>query len=323
MAGRNADNRRPQTSSTSAPHSGMNFPLRFRLLPHEWCFGAFLLVHWLRLVAAAGLLDPYALLYGVLLLANGAVIGRCLRDGTELRWKVRLWFYPVAMNVAFFTMGQTVDKIFSGRCDRLLASIDRACFGELLSVRVGVIATPLLTEIISLCYFLFFPYLLVSWVYGAWRGVPWLRRLFAGMFTIYGLGFLGYSLVPAAGPQLAFPEAFAGPLPGWFMTRLNASVVASGSNGVDVFPSLHCAVSAYLLFFDRRHLVWRYRLYLVPCVGLWLATIYLRYHYFADAVVGFALAALALRMTSFPETDFSQVMPQPPEERPVAPPCIR
>jgi hypothetical protein len=278
---------------------------RCKLLPHEWCFGGFLIVHWLRLVAAAGVLDPHALLYAALLIANIAVIARCLRHETDLRWKVRLWFYPVAMNAAFFTMGQTVAKVFTGRCDGALAAIDRACFGDLLSVRAGTIASPFLTEISSFCYFLFFPYLVVSWFYGAWRGVPLLRRLFTGIFTIYGIGFLGYSLVPAAGPYLAFPDAFAGPLQGWGVTRLNAAVVASGSNGVDVFPSLHCAVSAYLLFFDRRHAPWRYRLYLIPCVGLWFATVYLRYHYFADVVAGFALAAFALRMAMRPEHNFS------------------
>ena len=294
----------------------MNPPPHSKLLLHEWCFGLFLLVHWLRLVVAAGVLNPYALLYAALILANVTVIVRCQRRETGLRWKVRLWFYPVAMNAAFFTMGQTVAMLTSGRCDGTLAAIDRACFGGLLSVRAGALASPFLTEITSICYFLFFPYLLVSWFYSAWRGVPMLRRLFTGMFTIYGIGFLGYSLVPAAGPYLAFPSAFTGPLQGWFVTRLNASVVASGSNGVDVFPSLHCAVSAYLLFFDRRHAPWRYRLHLIPCLGLWFATIYLRYHYFADVVAGFALAALALRMTLCPESSFpTTINPAPTSNR--------
>ena len=279
----------------------MNLPPRYKLLPHEWCFGAFLIVHWLRLVAAAGVLDPYALLYAALLITNVAVIARCQRQETDLRWQVRLWFYPVAMNAAFFTMGQTVAKVFTGRCDGALAAIDFACFGDLLSVRAGAVASPFITEILSFCYFLYFPYLVVSWFCAAWRGLPLLRQLFTGLFTIFGIGFLGYSLVPAAGPHLAFPDAFSGPLQGWFVTRLNAAVVASGSNGVDVFPSLHCAISAYLLFFDRRHTPWRFRLYLIPCVGLWFATIYLRYHYFADVVAGFALAAFALRMANRPE----------------------
>jgi membrane-associated phospholipid phosphatase len=118
------------------------------------------------------------------------------------------------------------------------------------------------------------------------------------MFTIYGIGFLGYSLVPAGGPHLAFPGEFHVPLTGWVVTRFNALIVEKGSNGVDVFPSLHCAVSCYLLFFDRQHARWRYRLYLVPCVGIWFATIYLRYHYFLDLVVGFAIAGFALWLTN-------------------------
>jgi membrane-associated phospholipid phosphatase len=124
--------------------------------------------------------------------------------------------------------------------------------------------------------------------------LPLLRKLMAGLFTIYGLGFLGYSFVPAAGPYLALPDEFTVPLTGWAITKFNAFVVANGSNGVDVFPSLHCAISCFLLFFDRQHARWRHRLYLAPCMGLWLATIYLRYHYVVDVVAGFALATFAL-----------------------------
>jgi membrane-associated phospholipid phosphatase len=87
---------------------------------------------------------------------------------------------------------------------------------------------------------------------------------------------------------------FTQPLDGWWITKWNAAIVATGSNKVDVFPSLHCALSSFLLFFDRRHRPWRFKLYLVPAVGLWFSTIYLRYHYFIDVVCGFALAALAL-----------------------------
>ena len=87
---------------------------------------------------------------------------------------------------------------------------------------------------------------------------------------------------------------FHTPLVGWAITRANDAVVHAGSNGVDVFPSLHCAVTTFLLFFDRWHRRWRFWLYVVPCVGLWLSTIYLRYHYFVDCLCGFALASVAL-----------------------------
>ena len=287
---------------------------RFRtakLLPHEWCFGAFLFIHWLRLVVAVGPLDRDALLYFGLLVTNMVVIAWCRRRETNLRWQVRLWFYPVAMNAVFFTMGSAVLKVAPHKYDSLLASFDNALFGQLLSARAQVIATPVLTEMLSFCYLLFFPYLVVSWFYYARRGLPLLRKLMVGLFTIYGLGFLGYSLVPAGGPHLALPDEFTVPLMGWAIARLNAFVVANGSNGVDVFPSLHCAVSAFLLFFDRQHARWRYRLYLVPCIGLWLATIYLRYHYFVDVVLGFALAAFALWVANRGERISSETLHEP------------
>jgi membrane-associated phospholipid phosphatase len=202
------------------------------------------------------------------------------------------------MNAVFFTMHSAGLKVAPHKYDHLLASMDRVLFGATLSARAQTIATPALTEILSFCYLLFFPCLVASWVYYARRGLPLLRRLMTGMFTIYGLGFLGYSLVPAGGPHLALPGEFTVPLTGWAITKLNAYVVAHGSNGVDVFPSLHCAVSCFLLFFDRRHAHRRYQLWLFPCIGLWLATIYLRYHYFVDVAVGFALAAFALEIAN-------------------------
>ena len=275
----------------------MNDSRTTKLLPHEWFFGAFLLIQWLRLVLAVGPLDRDTLLYLGLLLVNVFTIASCRRRETKLRWHLRLWFYPVAMNAVFFTMNSAVLKVTPHKRDDLLAALDHALFGVTLSARTEVIATPALTELLSFCYLLFFPYLLVSWVYYARRGLPLLRKLMVGMFAIYGLGFLGYSFVPAGGPHLALPDEFTSPLGGWAITKLNAFVVANGSNGVDVFPSLHCAISAFLLFFDRQHARWRHRLYFLPCVGLWLATIYLRYHYLADVVFGFALAAFALWLT--------------------------
>jgi len=275
----------------------MNWLRKSNLLPHEFFFGVFLFIQWLRLVLCAGALDRDALLYLGLLLANIFVIAWCRSRETNFRWQVRLWFYPVAMNAVFFTMHSAVLKVAPHKYDDWLASMDHALFGLTLSARMQAITTPVLTEILSFCYLLFFPYLMVSWFYYAWRGLPVLRQLFVGLFTIYGIGFLGYSLVPAGGPHLATGGEFTAPLTGWAITRLNALVVAHGSNGVDVFPSLHCAVSTFLLCFDRQHARWRHRLYLVPCVGLWLATLYLRYHYFADVVCGFALAAFALWVT--------------------------
>jgi len=268
--------------------------LQWPVLPHEWIFGLFLVVTWLRLALVAGPLSPDAILYLVLILTSAGLVHWCGKQKTTLRWHLRLWFYPVAMNLVFFTTKTTIPKISPHKMDGFLQSVDAALVGRSLSLRLGAFTTPWLTETLSFCYLLFFPYLLFSMVYYAARGVSGFKELLVGLFTIYGLGFFGYSWVPAAGPYLAIPGDFAVPLEGWWLTNLNARIVARGSNGVDVFPSLHCAISSYLLLFDWRRTPWRFKLYLLPCVGLWISTIYLRYHYFIDLLCGFALSALAL-----------------------------
>jgi membrane-associated phospholipid phosphatase len=269
------------------------------LLPHEWCFGGFLLLTWLRLLAAVGPLDSSALLYLILIVTGTALTARCLAQPTKARWFARLWYYPVVMNINFPTMGDTALKLVSKRQDEFLQRLDAALVGITPSLRAEAIISPWLTELMSFCYFLFFPYLFISLLYYAWRGLPIFRQLIVGLFIVYGFGFLGYTILPAAGPYLAMKDQFTIPLTGFAITKLNAAVVAKGSNGVDVFPSLHCAVSCFLLGFDRQHARRRFLLYLLPCCGLWMATIYLRYHYLTDVLVGFALAALALRITGW------------------------
>lgn len=103
---------------------------------------------------------------------------------------------------------------------------------------------------------------------------------------------------PVEGPLYRF-----GPLaaePGWFCRRLVDAVLKAGDSRGTAFPSSHAAVAVGLLV-----VFWRHRLrlawVLLPIVaGLVLGTVYGRYHYAVDAVVGttvgVVLAPLAPRL---------------------------
>lgn len=263
-------------------------------MPQEIFFGAFLLITWVRLAFATGFLGVSSLFYLVLIGVNVAAIRFYRPAEAAWRWRVGLLFYPVAMNLVFAQMKIAIPAINPRVMDSALQAIDSLMIGENLSLRLQVITHPLLTELFSICYILFFPYLLFSMVYYFSSDLALLKKFVAGLFTVYGIGFLGYSFVPASGPYIAMADQFQQPLTGFLVTGWNAAVVAKGSNGVDVFPSLHCAVSAFFLFFDRKHRPWRFWVYLAPCIGLWISTIYLRYHYLIDVIFGFLLAAFAL-----------------------------
>ena len=264
------------------------------LLAHEIFFGTFLVLTLARFIGTLGLASSEALLYLGLIAVNVVLIGLCVQNPSPWRWRVRLLFYVAAMNIIYFHMKTAIPRLQPHFMDSLLENIDSLVIGKNLSLRLQDFTHPVLTEFFSLCYILFFPCLAFNIIYYLCSDLESFKKFCAGVFTIYGLGFLGYSLLPATGPHVAMAAQFSTPLHGWGITRANAALVAHGSNGVDVFPSLHCAISSFLLFFDRRRRPWWFKLYLVPCVGLWISTIYLRYHYLVDVFCGLALAAFAL-----------------------------
>jgi len=272
----------------------MKRPSERLMLPHEAIFGAFLFITWVRFGLKLGFAGPEALLYLAMMVLDAVLIAYCRNRPTRLRWILRLLFHPVALNIVFLHMKAAIPKIAPLRMDEALQRVDGLLLGRNLSLRLENFIHPALTEVLSFCYILFFPYLFLSLVWYFRKDLDTLRAFLVGLFTIYGLGFLGYTLVPAWGPWVAMADQFRVPLLGGPITRLNDHIVRLGSNGVDVFPSLHCAISSYFLFFDRRHTRWRFFVYLVPCLGLWFSTIYLRYHYFIDLLCGFALSAFAL-----------------------------
>jgi membrane-associated phospholipid phosphatase len=270
------------------------------LLPHEiGFFGLYaLVVSWL-LLSPMGVAWTEVAIWCGFAATSIALIALTRRTPSVWSWRLRLGAYLVLMNAAYFRMAAVVSATGGVLRDASLQHIDRLLFGRALPQYLDGLGHAAIAEIASFCYFLLFPYILFSCV----RQLVRLRRapaealaFYAGLFLVYAIGFAGYLLVPARGPWLAMPNGFLHPIVGGWMTALNRAVVDRGVNGVDVFPSLHVAASAYMLLFDRRFARWRYWMYLPAAVGLWFSTLYLRFHYGIDVIAGALVAGAALRV---------------------------
>ena len=270
------------------------------VLPHEiGFFGLYGLVMSCLMLSPLGLAWTELAIWSVFATTSTALIFLAHRFPRLWTSRLRLGAYLLLMNAVYFRMGAVVTVTGGVHRDATLQHVDTLLFGRPLPQYFDGWSHPLVSEIASFCYFLLFPYI----VFSCGRQLVRLRRapaeakaFYAGFFLVYAIGFVGYLLVPARGPWLAIPEAFAHPVAGGWMTALNRGVVDRGSSGVDVFPSLHVAASAFMLFFDRRYARWRYRLYLPAAVGLWFSTLYLRFHYGIDVIAGALVAWVALRM---------------------------
>jgi membrane-associated phospholipid phosphatase len=266
--------------------------MRERVGPHTVAFGLFLAA------MTAGLLEHRswccAGLFGGLLMLQLWLTSRALRGSAREPWTVAAdAFYPIALNIVFPAMAVAVPALHPGKLDAQLFALDARFLGGNWSARLDSFAAPALTDLMSGCYMLFMPLLFGNLL----RYFFWQRErragFLAGLFTVYGVGFVGYLLVPAVGPYIAFASAFNGPLVGGGLWHLDQRMVALGSNGVDVFPSLHAAVSVYILAFAWSHSRREFWLLLPLTLGICASTIYLRYHYLIDVISGVLLALLA------------------------------
>jgi membrane-associated phospholipid phosphatase len=269
--------------------SANKWPLKVgAVLPHEWVFGTFLLVTGIRLFASSAARGWSFAFFACLAAAIGMVCW-AERSPTPWRWRVRLSFYFVAMGVAFYAMRGGVPLLGNPRVDSLLQQWDRDLLGETPAVAWESWLYPWLEDLAMAGYLFFFYYLLAGPAHYCIRSIPEFRKCIVGLFTLYGLAFMGYTVFPAGGPHLSM--TFHTPLHGPWLLDSTLDTVDRGSNTVDVFPSVHLAASLYLLLFDWQH--WRRRFWwaLVPCMLLWWSTMYLRFHYFVDLLAG-AIVAL-------------------------------
>ena len=254
-----------------------------RLLLHEWAFGAYLVLSWLFFSVRLGPLSPAALVFPGLLALDAALIAACLKKPDSRRWTLRLLFHPLAMNVCYLLMGPAVAAATPWMADGLLERGDALLVGGNLSLRMQPLIRPWLTDLMSLCYVLFLPYLAFSMIRHLAGDLRTAVRFFTGLFVLYGIGFLGYTFIPALGPYLAMAGQFHVPLEGGWPSRLNAWVVGTGSNRrrLPQPPLRGLAISS----FDREHKPWRYRS--IPALRRPLAVHHLSaLYYFVDMLFG-------------------------------------
>ncbi|MDR2188985.1 MAG: phosphatase PAP2 family protein [Azonexus sp.] len=220
----------------------------------------------------------------------------CLRAPPGSRWAAWRGVLLFAASWLIFPLFKAIRAGWIAHpADAPLLALDRALWGGLsLPEHAFALERLWLSEVLSAGYFAFFFVVLVPVI---WFAIKRQQRealaFFLGLHLIYLIGFVGYVLVPAGGPYMAFPEIFPYPAEGGAMTHFLTGLVAQGITGMDVFPSLHSGVTVYVWGFfllgGRR-----YRAATIALTPVMLsivtATVYLRYHYGIDLLAGIALA---------------------------------
>lgn len=265
---------------------------------HEYAWGCFLLLGCVDIGRTALLgTTPVTAIAWPVLIAGLLAAAWATRQSRTLVQRLGWAYYPLAMNLAYFAMGPIVKAATTWRADALLQAADAHLVGENLSVRLEPYVSAHLCDAFSVGYMWFLVLLPLFYVGYLVKGQN-LERCFRGLFLVYGVGFSLYVLLPASGPYEAMSSQFDVPLHGSMLTTFNLHAATTGSNHVDVFPSLHVGISVFIwltLLKDYRRLAWATSPLLLL---LWGSTIFLRFHYAIDVLCGALLASFAFWFTA-------------------------
>lgn len=240
-------------------------------------------------------------------------------------------FYIIPLVILVFKTVEKLSFALHGRdYDNVLIGIDRTIFGVNPTVWLyeHFPNIPLFTEIMQLCYFSYYiiPVILATEFFIRRRHDHTESRYTDPLeilrFTlIYGLltSYVVYISLPGIGPRFTLHDfwSISKELPGvlftepirWFINLAEnirigmTSIQAAQAVTRDVFPSGHAelvVIEMILAFRFKAKARW---LILFLGFGLIFSTVYLRYHYVIDVIVGSLLAMITI-YTSAPVMNF-------------------
>jgi len=249
------------------------------------------------LLALAARRDVHAWIY---LAAHAGAIGLLLllsRSSSRFSGFVRHWFVLAYLPLCYKGAPFLVTALQLPAADLRLTEWDTAMWKTDPVFWLSSFQNRGLVELLQAVYTLFIPGMLGLGV------VLWLRRPRAefrfGTFLIaatFLISYLGYLALPARGPRF-MPYAAEHPLHGlWMFGYLQRLLDTLEGVQYDCFPSGHVAVVLVGCYLARQISPSVFRIFVVFACLITLSTIYLRYHYVIDVIVGMALAVVLIAL---------------------------
>jgi len=250
-------------------------------------------VFFMEVVAAiqlrGGEKDPLHRLSGFL-----STVGNIVRD----------WF-PFALSIAsYYSLYLNFVLRVKPPADATLAAFDKWLLGDQIAFILEPFITPFLSGFLSIAYvsyLLFFPGISL---YFYLKDRKAFHDLMVNFLVLFILAIISFILVPAEGPLFFFADSFKRSLDGNLYQK-TSYLIEGGRIHHDCFPSLHVGIPLMVTIFF-------WKLKNGPSIAFFLsslfvslqclATVYLRYHYFADVLAAFIFVPFAMILARFLST---------------------
>lgn len=179
--------------------------------------------------------------------------------------------------------------------DARVVDLEQWLLGVQPTLWLQAFTRPWLTEWLMFAYVAYVPlYPIVAFMIRARRGEEAMEEYLLALVLVNAICDVGFIAFPVAGPMAYMGGAYTVPLRGWVFTWLGELIRTRAHFVGGNLPSPHCAAATVMLAMAWRHHRAAFWALLPVVLSVYAATVYGRYHYATDAVVGVAAAGLAL-----------------------------
>jgi len=179
--------------------------------------------------------------------------------------------------------------------DPSILSLEKSVFGVQPTVWVQKLFSPPLTEWMMFSYTIYLViYPLLSGVIYFKRGERQLEDYLLTLAIANITCFLGFMVYPVAGPLDHMPQAYNVPLKGWFFTAWGEYIRTHVHEIGGTIPSPHCAVATVMWAMSHRYVRPAFYVLAPVILSLYASTVYARYHYLTDSLIGIAVGIFAI-----------------------------
>lgn len=196
--------------------------------------------------------------------------------------------------ITFTAFQNFVHKVNPIDYDILLRNIDLKLIGTDLTVWFEKYTNPYITELLIISYFSYYvlPSLtFVMLLYSGKNSFTYnnIRFYILSIIFAWYSAFIFYLLIPAAGPDITFPQNYNVKIESitffskWYFETVTSYLRESQVR--NTFPSLHFAIILIVNYFSFRYSKKYFYFCTLPLgFGLFIATLYMRQHYFIDLI---------------------------------------
>jgi len=181
--------------------------------------------------------------------------------------------------------------------DQIVIDLEASILGVQPTVWIQRWITPWLTEWMMFCYVFYVPVypilsLLIYRRHGEEQNEDYL--FYIGLAIV--LCTLGFMMFPVAGPMRHIGDLHTVPLRGYFFTAASELLRGRIHTPGGTIPSIHCAAATIMWWTAYRYSRPAFFVLAPVILSLYVSTVYGRFHYVFDVVVGIAAAFLTMAL---------------------------